>query len=73
MSIQPKTSFLSMLFLISGLYISFIISGVFEEKLYKGKYTDSNGIHYKFSQPSLALFLTSLLSFLISAIALARM
>ena len=73
MSIQSKSSILSMILLISGLYVSFVISGIYEEKLYKGKYSDSKGGQYKFSQPSLALFATSLLSFIIAAVALSTM
>ena len=70
---NKSNNILSMVILISGLYVSFVISGIYEEKLYKGKYTDSEGKSFKFSQPSLALFLTSVLSFIISVIALKTM
>jgi len=54
------------IFYIVGLYISFVISGIFEEKLYKGTYTDSQKFKFKFDQPMLALFLNGLISYLIA-------
>jgi len=55
------------IFYIIGLYVSFVISGIFEEKLYKGTYVDEkNNKKYKFDQPMLALFLNGLISYLIA-------
>ncbi len=53
-------------FYIVGLYISFVISGIFEEKLYKGNYVDNKNNKFRFDQPMLALFLNGLISYLIS-------
>lgn len=53
-------------FYIVGLYISFVISGIFEEKLYKGTYVDKKNNKFRFDQPMLALFLNGLISYLIS-------
>jgi hypothetical protein len=61
-----------MIFFISGLYVSFVVSGVFEEKLYKTKYLDGK-LEYKFAQPSFALFFISLISLSISLIMLKTM
>lgn len=52
------------IFYIVGLYVSFVISGIFEEKLYKGTYHDSKNNKFRFDQPMLALFLNGLISYL---------
>jgi len=54
------------LFYIIGLYISFVISGIFEEKLYKGTYLDKDNSKFKFDQPMLALFLNGVISYFIA-------
>ncbi len=55
------------IFYIIGLYFSFVISGIFEEKLYKATYVDEkNNKKFKFDQPMLALFINGLISYLIS-------
>lgn len=54
------------IFYIVGLYVSFVISGIFEEKLYKGTYTDNKNGKFKFDQPMLALFLNGLISYCIA-------
>jgi hypothetical protein len=51
---------------IVALYVSFLFSGIFEEKLYKGNYVDSNNKKLKYSSPLLAIFLNNLVSFIIS-------
>lgn len=59
-------SLLLKIFYIMGVYISFVISGVFEEKLYKGTYVDSNNKKFRFDQANLALFLNGIISYFIS-------
>jgi hypothetical protein len=54
------------IFIILGIYVSFIISGVFEERLYKGHFLDKNGNKFRFDLPIIALFLNGLISYLIS-------
>jgi len=67
--IHKRPSIVSMIFFISGLYVSFVLSGVFEEKLYKTKYFDGKQ-EFKFTQPSFAIFFISLFSLTISLVML---
>ena len=54
------------IFIILGLYISFVISGIFEERLYKGTFTDKNNKKFRFELPMIVLFLNGLMSYLIA-------
>jgi hypothetical protein len=54
------------IFIILGIYVSFIISGIFEERLYKGHFLDKNGKKFRFDLAVIALFLNGLISYLIS-------
>lgn len=58
------------IFIILGLYISFVISGIFEERLYKGFFIDKNNKKFRFELPMLALFLNGLISYLIASFVL---
>lgn len=51
---------------IALLYVSFLFSGYLEETLYKGQY-DLKGKKSRFTDPLIAIFLNSLISFLISS------
>lgn len=70
-----KSDFLSKAIFIIALYVSFLFSGIFEEKLYKGVYVSDQDEKkkIKFSHPSIAILLNSLISFTISKIALSLM
>jgi H+/Cl- antiporter ClcA len=59
---HKPTGLVTILVFICGLYASFVVSGVYEEKLYKGKYADG----LRFVHPPLALFVISLISLFIS-------
>jgi hypothetical protein len=62
-------------FFIVGLYASFLFSGIYEEKLYKGNYynQDDPTVKIKFQHPLLAIFVNSLISCIISNIILLTM
>jgi hypothetical protein len=72
---KKNSEVLTKIFFIIALYISFLFSGIFEEKLYKGKYTsDSNPkVSVKFSHPTIAILVNSIIAWVISMIALASM
>lgn len=55
------------IFIIVGLYVSFVISGIFEERLYKGTFTDKNNKKFRFELPMIALFLNGIISYLIAS------
>ena len=63
------------IFFIIGLYVSFLFSGIFEEKLYKGSYfSDSDpSIKIKFSHSLIAIFANSVIAAIISGGILASM
>jgi hypothetical protein len=68
MSIQQhhghkSNEMLTMLIYIVGLYVSFLVSGIFEEKIYKNKYDEGK---LAFTHPALALMLISAMSLMIS-------
>jgi hypothetical protein len=62
-------------FFIVGLYVSFLFSGIYEEKLYKGNYynQDDPTLKIKFQHPLLAIFVNSLISCIVSNIILLTM
>jgi hypothetical protein len=66
---------LTVLFYIVALYISFLCSGVFEEKLYKGTYISDSagGNKIKFSHPLLAILCNSFVAYIISSAVLVKM
>lgn len=70
-----KSDFLTKMFYIVALYLSFLFSGILEEKLYKGKFVSDSDPDkkIKFSHPTIAIFLNSLFSYIISSIALSTM
>jgi hypothetical protein len=72
---KKNSEVLTKIFFIIALYISFLFSGIFEEKLYKGKYTsDSNpNKSVKFAHPTIAILVNSIIAYVISMIALASM
>jgi hypothetical protein len=55
------------IFFIVGLYVSFLFSGIFEEKLYKTIYSSENTPKIKFSHPIIAILLNSFISLVISS------
>lgn len=63
------------IFFIIGLYVSFLFSGIFEEKLYKGKYVSDKdpSISIKFNHPLIAIFANSIIALIISQFALSSM
>lgn len=61
-----RSELLTKVLLITGLYISFVVSGVFEETLYKGDYYSDNDKKIKFSHPLLAIFLNSVISYFLA-------
>jgi len=63
------------IFFIVGLYASFLFSGIYEEKLYKGNYynQDDPTLRIKFKHPLLAIFVNSLISCIVSNIILLTM
>jgi hypothetical protein len=74
-SVKKNSEVLTKIFFIIALYVSFLFSGIFEEKLYKGKYVsdvDSNKT-VKFAHPTIAIMVNSIISCVISMIALASM
>ena len=60
------------IFFIIGLYVSFLFSGIYEEKLYKGNYYNEDK-KLKFQHPLLAIFINSFISFIVSNIVLFTM
>ena len=58
------------IFIILGLYVSFVISGIFEERLYKGTFTDKNDKKFRFELPMIALLLNGIMSYAISSFVL---
>jgi hypothetical protein len=62
-------------FFIVGLYASFLFSGIYEEKLYKGNYfnLEDPPKKLKFGHPLLAIFINSLISYILSEIILFAM
>lgn len=58
------------IFIIIGLYVSFVVSGVFEERLYKGFFTDRNNKKFRFEMPMICLFFNGLISYLFSSFVL---
>lgn len=68
--------FMIKVFFIVALYSSFVFSGVYEEKLYKGTYSPSNespDMKIKFSHPLLAILCNSIVAYAISALVLNSM
>lgn len=61
--------FLMKIFLILGLYVCFIFSGIYEEKLYKTNYS-VDSLSIKFNNPSIAILANSLIAYLIAQFAL---
>jgi hypothetical protein len=68
-----RSELFTKIFYICALYTSFLVSGVFEEKLYKGSYLDSENKKLKFTHPVLAIFFNSFISLVISSIVLSMM
>lgn len=57
------------IFFILGLYAMYLISGVYEEKLYKGTYTDSSlSEKIRFDHPLIAIVINSVVCYFISSI-----
>lgn len=54
------------LFCIFGVYVSFVISGVFEEKLYKSTFDDENDKKIRFNQPVVALLINGVISYILA-------
>lgn len=67
---EEKSGFLLKIFYTIGLYLAFLVSGIFEEKLYKTTYLDQNNNKIKFNSPTLAIFLISIVSLIIARIML---
>lgn len=54
-----------------GLYVSFLFSGIYEEKLYKNEYLDEEtGKTFKFKYSILAIMFNSILGYLFSSVML---
>lgn len=72
---SKQSELFTKLFYIAALYASFLFSGIFEEKLYKGAYTSDKDPSKKirFSHSSVAILLNSIISFIISSVALKLM
>ena len=56
------------IFYLFGVYVSFLISGVYQEKLYKFKFTDEFNNKKLFNQPMITLLINGLISFIIAEI-----
>jgi hypothetical protein len=72
---NKQSETLTKILFIIALYVSFLFSGIFEEKLYKGTYVSDKdpSQSIKFKHPLIAIFFNSVISYLISTIALATM
>jgi hypothetical protein len=72
---KKSNELLTKLFFIVSLYVSFLFSGIFEEKMYKGTYVNANNPDQKikFTHPLLAIFFNSAISLVISGIVLFSM
>jgi hypothetical protein len=67
---KAKSDYLVKVLYIAGLYGAFVFSGVYEESLYKGKFTNDQGQTTKFKHPMLAIFMVSFLSYALSSLML---
>jgi hypothetical protein len=69
---KKENETLTKIFFIIALYVAFLFSGIFEEKLYKGSYFSHSdpSKKIKFSHPVIAIFTNSVISFIIASIAL---
>lgn len=57
------------IFFIIGLYVMYLVSGVYEEKLYKGTYTDSSkSSEVRFEHPLVAIMINSIVCYFISSL-----